>query len=121
MKKPKRTHCDIYKCPKCEGYGITFTAEDCTSALFQCSLCGSRCHMAGLPKRTQAIRARWIRKNREARLRNKISKLSEALKDAGKTDDFWRNYYKHYQNDRLLKRSIFIKECGTFGQDVEGS
>ena len=64
---------------------------------------------------------RWKRKNREARLRNKIRKLSRAIKEVTREDDFWRNYYKHFRKQGLLRRSILIKESGTYGQDIEGS
>lgn len=79
MKTPKRKHCDIYKCEKCGGYGITFTADDTTSALYQCTLCGTCWHMPGLPKRTRAIRARMKRKNREARQKNTIRHLKQTI------------------------------------------
>lgn len=112
MRTPKRKHCDIYKCPKCGGWGITYTADDVSNALHQCSLCGSQFHMAGLPKRTQAIRARWKRKNRDRQQRRIIAALANLCEQAqGQVQTVANCYY------RLLE----LDASSAMGQDIEGS
>lgn len=119
MKTPKREH----RCVWCGGpLDVHLDPSHETEETSICRDCHRRTiSHCGHTWEPYKERARWMRKNREARLKNKIRKLSQAIEDAARTEDFWRNYYKHFQNDRLLKRSILIKECGTYGHNIEGS
>ena len=116
MKTPKRKHYDIYKYLKCQGWDITYTAEDTTNALHQCTLCGSQFHMAGLPKRTRAIHAKWMRWNRESRLKHKIAALANDLQYSKERERVWRRRWA--QASCELKQFI---ETSCHGQDIEGN
>lgn len=120
MKTPKRKHCDIYKCDKCGGYGITYNADDTTLALYQCSLCGAQWHMPFLPKRTRAIRARMKRKNRETQLKHTLARLTKLARGWE-----WEAAYWHSQAlcaaDIADKFRAAAGSSGACGHDIEGS
>lgn len=127
MKTPKRKHCDIYQCRECGGYGIKCTEDDSTSAVFECSLCGSYCLMQELPKHMRAIRARWTRKNREARLKNSLREKDWQI-------EVKKAQMRGYMRACVTLKSLLNKEIrlaakyekavsasGTYGHDIEGS
>lgn len=112
MKTPKREH---YSCWRCGG--LLDVHLDPSGETEEYSICRD-CHRktishCGHTWEPYKQRARWIRKNREARLRNRI-----------RVDLYHRMMEKYWKNctmDCLDALTMREDMDGAFGQDVEGS
>lgn len=120
MKTPKR----IIPCPQCGapcelGISVIESWDERyeVPALF-CTRSGEE--VVGNAK---AICARWIRKNREARLRHALWKHRFLVQQLEDYDKRWNKLVSMYNRDGLLllEAARVYRASGTCGQDVEGS
>lgn len=132
MKTPKREH----RCERCGGAIDVHLDPSCETEEY--SMC-RKCHMhtishCGHTWKPYKERARWIRKNREARLKHALRKKDEIIDYAANEVQRMSNEacdeYEHQLRLRLSLASTrtlnnFQRGCinasSTYGQDVEGS
>lgn len=132
MKTPKRIKASHARCEFCRSIS-SIDDDDNKNGWFACPFCGKQSKITD-EFVSSPVRARWKRKNREARLRHALRKKDEIIDYAASEVQRMTNEAidDHEYQFRLRLRlaatrtlNNFQRACinasGTFGQDIEGS
>lgn len=114
MKTPKRNKAPHARCEFCQSI-ISIHDEDNKNGWFACPFCGKESKITD-EFVSSPVRARWKRKNREARLRRKIALLTKELerqkqiakwqhqKDRERYEEIHKDWYELKRKYQELKK-----------------
>lgn len=119
MKTPKRNKSSHARCEFCQSVA-SVDNEDNENGWFLCPCCGKESKITE-EFVSNPVRARWIRKNREKRLKHAIQRqawnavsLAADFRCAKLSADSWKRRYREIWHMQFCVTS-------TYGHDIEGS